>query len=64
MTAQECEKPRELLPPGRMRRPREDDRRVPQGIVWKIRTGTAWRDVPERYGSWQLTGSGTSRRPL
>ncbi len=23
------------------------------GIVWKLRTGSAWRDVPERYGSWQ-----------
>ncbi|WP_373558841.1 transposase, partial [Streptomyces sp. WZ.A104] len=22
------------------------------GIVWKFRTGTAWRDVPERYGPW------------
>ena len=22
------------------------------GIVWKFRTGTAWRDVPERYDSW------------
>jgi transposase len=26
---------------------------VLNGIVWKIRTGSAWRDVPERYGSWQ-----------
>ncbi|RSS26146.1 transposase [Streptomyces sp. WAC05458] len=22
------------------------------GIVWKFRTGVAWRDVPERYGPW------------
>lgn len=22
------------------------------GIVWKFRAGVAWRDVPERYGSW------------
>lgn len=29
-----------------------DDRMVLNGIVWKFRTGTAWRDVPERYGSW------------
>ncbi|QLJ02773.1 transposase [Streptomyces sp. NEAU-sy36] len=20
--------------------------------MWKFRTGTAWRDVPERYGPW------------
>ncbi|GGQ33332.1 transposase [Streptosporangium pseudovulgare] len=53
LTGQEWEKLRELLPPGRMGRPREDDRRVLNGIVWKIRTGTAWRDVPERYGTRQ-----------
>ncbi|RAJ45528.1 putative transposase of IS4/5 family DUF4096 [Kitasatospora sp. SolWspMP-SS2h] len=26
---------------------------VLNGIVWKLRTGTSWRDVPERCGSWQ-----------
>jgi transposase len=34
-------------------RPREDDRRVMNGIVWKIRSGAPWRDVPARYGSWK-----------
>lgn len=34
-------------------RPRSDDRVVLNGIVWKLRTGSAWRDVPQRYGSWQ-----------
>lgn len=34
-------------------RPRSDDRRVLNGIVWKIRSGAPWRDVPARYGSWQ-----------
>ncbi|MFF4321333.1 transposase [Streptomyces sp. NPDC001568] len=29
-----------------------DDRTVLNGIDWKFRTGTAWRDVPERCGSW------------
>ena len=23
------------------------------GIVWKVRSGAPWRDVPDRYGSWQ-----------
>lgn len=23
------------------------------GIVWKVRAGATWRDVPARYGSWQ-----------
>jgi transposase len=34
-------------------RPREDDRRVLNGVVWKIRSGAPWRDVPARYGSWK-----------
>lgn len=38
---------------GTVGRPRSDDRVVLNGIVWKLRTGSAWRDVPERYGSWQ-----------
>ncbi|MGP8296823.1 transposase [Streptomyces inhibens] len=28
------------------------DRMMLNGIVWKFRTGVAWRDVPDRYGSW------------
>ncbi|MGV9601875.1 IS5 family transposase [Streptosporangium sandarakinum] len=30
-----------------------DHRQVLNGIVWKIRTGADWRDVPDRYGPWQ-----------
>ncbi|WP_437099002.1 IS5 family transposase [Streptomyces flavidovirens] len=41
-----------LLPPMSMGRPRLDDRTMLNGIVWKFRAGGAWRDVPERYGSW------------
>ncbi|MFE5739191.1 transposase [Streptomyces celluloflavus] len=33
-------------------RPRLDGRKILNGIVWKFRTGVAWRDVPERYGRW------------
>ncbi|OKJ26531.1 transposase [Streptomyces sp. CB02366] len=42
-----------LLPWTETGRPRRDDRVVLNGIVWKLRTGSAWRDVPERYGSWR-----------
>lgn len=41
-----------LLPRPVFGRPRLDDRTVLNGIVWKFRTGVAWRDVPERYGLW------------
>ncbi len=30
-----------------------DHRRVINGILWRLRTGAPWRDVPEFYGSWQ-----------
>ncbi len=26
---------------------------VVEGIVWRYRTGSPWRDVPECFGSWQ-----------
>ena len=30
--------------------PRTDDRRVLNGIFYILRTGSPWRDLPERYG--------------
>lgn len=30
-----------------------DHRTVINGILWRIRTGTPWRDLPERYGNWK-----------
>lgn len=31
----------------------KDHRTVINGILWKLRTGAPWRDLPERYGPWQ-----------
>jgi transposase len=33
-------------------RPPEDNRNVINGILWRLRTGAPWRDVPEKYGNW------------
>jgi len=30
-----------------------DHRTVINGILWKLRTGAPWCDLPERYGPWQ-----------
>jgi transposase len=30
-----------------------DDRRVINGMLFKAKTGVAWRDLPERYGPWK-----------
>ena len=44
----------ELLPPerGRRGRPPLDRQATINGILWRLRTGAPWRDVPERYGNW------------
>ena len=31
----------------------KDHRQVINGILWKLRTGAPWRDLPARYGPWQ-----------
>jgi transposase len=30
-----------------------DHRQVVNAILWKLRTGAPWRDLPERYGPWK-----------
>ncbi|MDG4820523.1 IS5 family transposase [Asanoa sp. WMMD1127] len=43
-----------LLPePGRRSGRWRDHRQVINGILWKLRTGAPWRDLPERYGPWK-----------
>lgn len=44
-----------LLPASGVKgRPRVDDRRViNNGMLYKCKTGIAWRDLPERYGPWK-----------
>jgi len=43
-----------LLPEnGRRGKPWRDHRQVINGILWRLRVGAPWRDIPERYGPWQ-----------
>ncbi|TWP38053.1 IS5 family transposase [Leekyejoonella antrihumi] len=44
-----------LLPTstGRQGRPWADHRRVLEGICWRYRTGSPWRDLPEQFGPWK-----------
>jgi transposase len=30
-----------------------DHRQVINGILWKLRTGAPWEDLPEWYGPWK-----------
>ena len=31
----------------------KDHRTTVNGMFWRLRTGTPWRDLPERYGKWK-----------
>lgn len=44
-----------VLPPcrGHQGRPWNDHRRTLEGIAWRFRTGSPWRDLPEDFGSYQ-----------
>ena len=42
-----------LLPRGGVGRPWHDHRRVLNGILWVLRSGAPWRDVPRRYGKFR-----------
>jgi len=47
-----------ILPPDRIRadrrgRPWSDRRTVLNGILWILRTGAPWHDLPTRYGAYQ-----------
>ncbi len=66
-----------LLPKPRIRkdrrgRPWRDPRDVVNGILWVLRTGAPWKDLPERYPSYQTchrrfqhwVESGTMQRVL
>jgi transposase len=37
----------------RRSRPWKDHRRVVNGVLWRTRTGSPWRDLPESYGRWK-----------
>lgn len=34
-------------------RPQADNRKIFNGVLWILRTGAPWRDLPEYYGPWQ-----------
>ena len=40
-------------PPAVTGRPPRDRRTVVDGILWILRTGSPWRDLPSTFGPWQ-----------
>src|SRR3954449_2540041 len=55
LTDAQWEQISELLPSseGLVGRPFRDHRQVVEGIVYRYRTGIAWRDLPAEFGPWQ-----------
>jgi transposase len=54
LTNEQWEKIKEFIPkpkarPGKSGRPPQDVRAVLNGILWILRTGAPWADLPERY---------------
>jgi transposase len=40
-----------LPPPAKTSRPRADDRRTVNAILYVLTTGCSWMDIPKKYGS-------------
>ncbi|OSZ55791.1 transposase [Streptomyces pharetrae CZA14] len=64
LTDQEWELLAPLVPRAATGRPRVEDRQLINGMVYKIRTGISWRDLPERYGPWQTVDTRFRRYAL
>jgi len=54
LTNEQWERLKGLLPETKVQRgrPSQDHRQILNGILWVLRTGAPWRDMPERYGKW------------
>jgi hypothetical protein len=48
-----------LLPPQKPQtgRPAIDHRLVVEGMLWVVRTGSSWRELPARFGPWSTVAS-------
>ncbi|MGG8409391.1 IS5 family transposase [Streptomyces sp. 12297] len=54
LTNAEWDRLEAFLPPGGARGGRwSDHRRVINGVLYRVRTGVQWRDLPERFGPWE-----------
>ena len=56
LTDQEWEQIAPLLPVeknSRPGRPSKDNRLMINAMIWIVRSGAPWRDLPERYGPWK-----------
>ena len=59
LTDQQWQQLQPLLPPQKPTtgRPARDHRTIINGILWVLRTGAPWRDLPQRNGPWPTVAS-------
>jgi transposase len=59
LTDDQWERLQPLLPPQipHTGRPSKDHRIIVNALLWLLRTGAPWRDLPEHYGSWKTVAS-------
>jgi Putative transposase of IS4/5 family (DUF4096) len=59
LTEEHWEQLRPLLPPQKPQtgRPAVDHRLMVEGMLWVVRTGSSWRELPERFGPWSTVSS-------
>lgn len=59
LTDEQWERVRPLLPPQKPQtgRPASDHRLMVEGMLWVVRTGSSWRELPERFGPWATVAS-------
>lgn len=59
LTDEHWEELQPLLPPQKpqMGRPAIDPRLSVEGMIWVVRTGSSWRELPERFGPWSTVAS-------
>lgn len=59
LTDEEWARIQPLLPPlkPKVGRPNKEHRPIINGILWVLRTGAPWADLPSQYGKWRTVAS-------
>lgn len=57
LSDEQWEQIKEMFPKAKTGRPPKDNRIMMNAILWLARSGAAWADIPERYGSYKTVYS-------
>lgn len=57
LSREQWQRLKQALPGGIGRPPTLSTRRFINAVLWKVKTGVPWRDLPKRYGKWKTVYS-------